>query len=298
MPRDYVRNRPGSSAKFTSQKQQKRSGSKGPVWLLAGVFIGLIIAGVFYVKNHPSQLQPACVPVGSTAASVASDSVTSEKTTTTAKAPKEAAQQTAMSAATGNTSSVQDKANANNQKKKPDNQKLQTQFDFYNVLPGKNIVGPSGDEDTSALQPQSAQPNNSSPSSSANSSTTKADSANNDNDSDSDSDDTVKENNSENTIDAQIQNTVKNMPSDKSDKSKPVGYILQAGVFSQYSDADNLKAQLVLLGFEAKISTYTKNGKTLTKVWLGPFHSSEEAKSIQDQLKDNAISAKLLKSQN
>jgi cell division protein FtsN len=284
MPRDNVRNRPGSSAKFASQKQQPSKTSKGPVWLLAGVFIGLIIAGVFYVKNHPAQLQ-----VSPTTSSASSDVGTSS-----AKEPV-----SPQSVSQNNAPAVQGNIAAANQKQPPNNQKLQTQFDFYNVLPGKNIVGPSGDEDASALQPQASTSNTPSPQATGSAVAAKPIQADDADDLNNDSDDSAKSDHSNDKTQPQTLNTKsKDVPASKPDKSKALGYTLQAGVFSQYSDADNLKAQLDLLGFEAKVSTYTKNGKTLTKIWLGPFRSSEEAKSVQDQLKDNAISAKLLKSQN
>src|ERR1700722_11254184 len=104
MPRDYVKSRP--------RRHQKSSGPSGVIWLLMGVLIGLIIAGIFYVKNqnHPKQLvlpefsqKTAEPPVPATAA------------TTTTSAASQQPQHTVKTPA-----------------KPTSTQNLQTQFDFYN----------------------------------------------------------------------------------------------------------------------------------------------------------------------
>lgn len=78
--------------------------------------------------------------------------------------------------------------------------------------------------------------------------------------------------------------------------SVPVsGYILQAGSCRSASDADALKAQLALLGYEASVQTVTINQDTYHRVRLGPFASRERADAARAQLAGNAVSTLLLR---
>ncbi len=59
-------------------------------------------------------------------------------------------------------------------------------------------------------------------------------------------------------------------------KPAPALY-LQAGAFQQIQDADNLKAKLALMGFDASVQPFTVADKgTLQRVRIGPFNSPEE----------------------
>lgn len=72
-------------------------------------------------------------------------------------------------------------------------------------------------------------------------------------------------------------------------------YILQMGSFAKYSDADQLRAQLGLMGYETNIKTFDNDGMTISKVWLGPFKSFKAAQKIQHQLTSNQIKSELVK---
>lgn len=291
MPRDYVRNRPSSRS---SHKPRK---SGGVVWLLAGIFIGLIIAGVYYVKNHPMDTHTP-QPFSQPTVTKEPPPVESKNSTTTSSVKKPNASNNVS-----NSKTVTQAATSTH----PSNaasQNLQTQFDFYNVLPGKNVTGPSGDEDVSAVKPAAQTP----PSSPAaaqtsqnvpqktQSSTDDGVDAARDSDSDSDSDDSNDNGNNTPTLNAAQPKPQAPPPSPPLHESKPKGFVIQVGTFSQFADADKLKAQLVLLGFDVKSTNVTKSGKIFTRVWLGPFHTEDEASSVNEQLKENNISAKVLKS--
>lgn len=85
-------------------------------------------------------------------------------------------------------------------------------------------------------------------------------------------------------------------PSAPAAASVPVsGYILQAGSFRSAGDADTLKAQLALLGYEASVQTVTINQDTYHRVRLGPFASRERADAARAQLAGNAVSTILLR---
>lgn len=78
--------------------------------------------------------------------------------------------------------------------------------------------------------------------------------------------------------------------------NKPGTYIMQVGSFSQYKDADRLKASLALLGLEATIQTVTIDSKTTRhRVRLGPYSDLNKINAVRKQLKQNNIDSILLK---
>lgn len=77
---------------------------------------------------------------------------------------------------------------------------------------------------------------------------------------------------------------------------KNVRYILQAGSFTQYRDADRLKANLVLNGLNANIQKVTIEGKgQFHRVRLGPFANLKSLDKTNQKLKQMGIQAYLLK---
>jgi cell division protein FtsN len=73
-------------------------------------------------------------------------------------------------------------------------------------------------------------------------------------------------------------------------------YYLQAGAFQNADDADNLKAQLALLGVEAEIQTTEIAGKGMFhRVRVGPMRAMDEVNSTRSLLTQNNIPATLVK---
>ena len=73
-------------------------------------------------------------------------------------------------------------------------------------------------------------------------------------------------------------------------------YYLQAGAFQNADDADNLKAQLALLGLEAEIQTSDVADKgVFHRVRVGPFRAMDEVDSTRSLLTQNNIPATLVK---
>jgi len=71
---------------------------------------------------------------------------------------------------------------------------------------------------------------------------------------------------------------------------------LQAGAFQKAKDADNLKAKLAILGFEAGVQEQTVPDKgTMHRVRVGPFPSLDEMNRARTQLSQNGIQATLVK---
>ncbi len=80
-------------------------------------------------------------------------------------------------------------------------------------------------------------------------------------------------------------------PNDKSGS-----YLLQAGSFRSFEEADRLKASLVLLGLEASIQTVTVNNKdTWHRVHIGPYKTLAEIDVVRARLKENRIDTMVLK---
>jgi cell division protein FtsN len=77
---------------------------------------------------------------------------------------------------------------------------------------------------------------------------------------------------------------------------KPGTYILQVGSFRSFGEADNLKAQLALLGVESKIELVTGNsGEPWHRVRVGPTQDLRELNKIRTRLINNNISTILLR---
>ena len=73
-------------------------------------------------------------------------------------------------------------------------------------------------------------------------------------------------------------------------------YYLQAGAFQNADDADNLKAQLALLGIEAQIQTGATTAKgVIHRVRIGPFTAMAAVNSTRELLVQNNIDASLVK---
>ncbi len=73
-------------------------------------------------------------------------------------------------------------------------------------------------------------------------------------------------------------------------------YYLQAGAFQNPADADNLKAQLALLGVEAAIQTSELGDRGIFhRVRIGPFRAMDEINRTRTLLTQNNIPATLVK---
>ena len=74
-------------------------------------------------------------------------------------------------------------------------------------------------------------------------------------------------------------------------------YGLQVASVKNYSDADRLKAQLSMLGFNVTIQKYTVDGQVWNRVFAGPFPSKQAAVEKQQMLRENNISSMVVKQQ-
>ena len=76
-----------------------------------------------------------------------------------------------------------------------------------------------------------------------------------------------------------------------------VTYYLQAGAFREIDDAENTRAKLALLGFEASISEKPNESGVLHRVRVGPFPQVDAMNKARAKLIDSGIDVAIVKNQ-
>jgi cell division protein FtsN len=74
----------------------------------------------------------------------------------------------------------------------------------------------------------------------------------------------------------------------------PGSFLLQAGSFGAPADADRLKANLALLGFESHVQRVRIEDGVFNRVRIGPIRDIDAAKRTQRQLRDAGIDTLLM----
>jgi len=74
-------------------------------------------------------------------------------------------------------------------------------------------------------------------------------------------------------------------------------YYLQAGAFREMSDAENTRAKLALLGFEAAITDRTTDSGVLHRVRVGPYTQVEAVNKARAKLLDSGIDVAIVRNQ-
>lgn len=72
-------------------------------------------------------------------------------------------------------------------------------------------------------------------------------------------------------------------------------YFLQTGAFRERADAENARAQLALLGFEAKVSERPSSNGILYRVRIGPVAQSETVNRMRSKLSEDGINAAIVR---
>ena len=72
-------------------------------------------------------------------------------------------------------------------------------------------------------------------------------------------------------------------------------YFVQAGAFNRAEDAEQQRAKLAMLGFAARVSEREQAGRTVFRVRLGPYTTSDEANAAQNRLRGSGIEAALVR---
>lgn len=95
---------------------------------------------------------------------------------------------------------------------------------------------------------------------------------------------------------------VEKSAAEKSAATKPdagdekYNYYLQAGAFRAQADADNIKAKLALLGFEARVTERLSDSDTLYRVRIGPFGQIDAMNRIREKLSENGVDVAVVRS--
>jgi len=72
-------------------------------------------------------------------------------------------------------------------------------------------------------------------------------------------------------------------------------FLLQAGAFKSAEDADGMRAQLAMLGLDARIFPIEQGGQTLYRVRLGPYGQLDDVNRVRKLLADNSIEAQIVR---
>ncbi len=76
-----------------------------------------------------------------------------------------------------------------------------------------------------------------------------------------------------------------------------VRYILQAGAFGASGDAEATKAKLAMIGLAARVESAQINGKTVYRVRMGPYGSAGELADAKQKLDGTGLQAMAIKAQ-
>lgn len=71
-------------------------------------------------------------------------------------------------------------------------------------------------------------------------------------------------------------------------------YVVQAGAYTLYSQADRARARLAMLGIDARIEEGTSNGLPIYRIRVGPM-SNTDADALRQRLRSNDIESIALK---
>lgn len=69
----------------------------------------------------------------------------------------------------------------------------------------------------------------------------------------------------------------------------PGTYVVQAGAFPNFAEADKVKAQLALLGIVAEIQSAEADGRTFHRVRIGPIDNLDQLNRLRTRLRQNRI---------
>lgn len=74
-----------------------------------------------------------------------------------------------------------------------------------------------------------------------------------------------------------------------------MAYLLQVGAFRSAEDAEQMRARMAILGFEARVSQAERDGATIYRVRLGPYGSIEELNKSKVRVSENGIESAVVR---
>jgi cell division protein FtsN len=230
-----------------AKKRKGRSGASsnggsaqvpGWLWLVAGVAVGVFVSFLVKLAGAPASA-PTPVAINADKAGKTATLETSAK----GAAAKNAAAKNIDPAATAIDNPGDKPASKKEKDKDKDAEpaKPATKFDFYTLLPEREVIVPNERE---AIKPG---------------------------------------------------DKPKNPAGDTPAAETEEPLFLQVGSFRAAQEADKRRAQIILLGLEAKVEAVQANGDTWYRVQAGPFTSREKLSKARNQLSAQGIESLLLK---
>ena len=213
-PAPAKKKRPSGASPTTRGKS--RQPVPGWIWLAAGIAVGVFVSLLVKLSSvPPSGNRPVAMP--------GEKAIEKEKVAQAVKAEREKA--------------ARERAADKAEKKTPDDAKPATRFDFYTLLPEREVIVP----DREAMQQKNG------------------------------------------------TGTAAQQPAANE------SLFLQAGSFRSPQEADRRRAQILLLGLDARVESVVANGDTWYRVHAGPFTSREKLTKAREQLSAEGIETLLLK---
>ncbi len=77
----------------------------------------------------------------------------------------------------------------------------------------------------------------------------------------------------------------------------PFIYFVQAGAFAQTEEAEQQRAKLAMLGFEARLSEREQGGRTMFRVRVGPYDKKDDADAVKEKLTGAGVESSLVRVQ-
>ncbi|MFN5348337.1 MAG: SPOR domain-containing protein [Polaromonas sp.] len=94
-----------------------------------------------------------------------------------------------------------------------------------------------------------------------------------------------------------IKSDAKPDPASATPGADPFNYFIQVGAFRTPEDAEQQRAKLSLMGFQAKVTEREQSGRTVYRVRLGPFDRKDEADKAKEKLDGNSVETALVRVQ-
>ena len=71
----------------------------------------------------------------------------------------------------------------------------------------------------------------------------------------------------------------------------PFTYLVQAGAYARTEDAEQQRAKLAILGYEARLTEREQSGRTMYRVRIGPFDKKTDAEAAREKLTGAGVDA-------
>lgn len=256
----------------TRNKNQARrkggsNGTPGWVWLVAGLVLGVALFfivpgllkkdgdGFFRPQPNPDALPAQVADADSNADDVAPET----------------------SAATSQPDAVMD-----------DTAAKETQYDFYTLLPGKEVQMSDAELAASARAEQASEARAAQAAADAAAATNPKPLP-----------ETTATSVATTPADPATQTASTTPATNTPDKpaASDARYILQAGAFGGSGDAEATKAKIALLGLSARVESAQINGKTVYRVRMGPYGTASELAEAKQKLANGNLPAMAIKAQ-